>query len=231
MQQWYNAYYARPGVIGGGMEGEEVGGEGDDIDLPNLPDQPDNPDVDQDDLPMNAGAGGMMLAGPQLQARRDLVDYGYMLLMATVLVSIAYFTSSFGRIILFLAGVLFMFMNQAGWFSLQRRPRNAVPDAGVDLPDPLARHQARQNQQRRGDGEEQEGGRPLEMEERERDLERVAGAESPDGATEPLPTQRDSTPPEPPEPPRPGVLTVVFTFVTTLFTSLVPQQQPDIQFQ
>ena len=37
------------------MEGEEVGGEGDDIDLPNLPDQPDNPDVDQDDLPMNAG--------------------------------------------------------------------------------------------------------------------------------------------------------------------------------
>ena len=51
-----------------------------------------------------------MLAGPQLQARRDLVDYGYMLLMATVLISIAYFTSSFGRIILFLAGVLFMFM-------------------------------------------------------------------------------------------------------------------------
>ena len=55
-------------------------------------------------------AGGLMLGGPQLQARRDLVDYGYMLLMATVLVSIAYFTSSFGRIILFLAGVTFMFM-------------------------------------------------------------------------------------------------------------------------
>ena len=51
-----------------------------------------------------------MLAGPQLQARRDLVDYSYMLLMATVLVSIAYFTSSFGRILLFLTGVLFMFL-------------------------------------------------------------------------------------------------------------------------
>ena len=51
-----------------------------------------------------------MLAGPQLQARRDLVDYGYMLLMATVLVSVAYLSSSFGRIFLFLAGVLFMFL-------------------------------------------------------------------------------------------------------------------------
>lgn len=51
-----------------------------------------------------------MLGGPQLQARRDIVDYGYMLLMATVLLSIAYFTSSFSRIILFLAGVMFMFL-------------------------------------------------------------------------------------------------------------------------
>lgn len=51
-----------------------------------------------------------MLAGPQLAAQRDLVDYGYMLLMATVLISVAYFTSSFGRILLFLGGVMFMFM-------------------------------------------------------------------------------------------------------------------------
>ena len=37
------------------MEGEGVGGEGEDIDLPNVPDQPDNPDIDQDDVPVNAG--------------------------------------------------------------------------------------------------------------------------------------------------------------------------------
>ena len=37
------------------MEGERVGGEGEDIDLPNVPDQPDNPDIDQDDVPVNAG--------------------------------------------------------------------------------------------------------------------------------------------------------------------------------
>jgi hypothetical protein len=129
LQQWYQAYYGRPGAVGGagGGAGGEVGGggEGEEIDLPNIPEQAENPDLEQDDLPMNAGAaGGMMLAGPQLPARRDLVDYSYMMLMATVLVSIAYFTSSFGRIILFLAGVLFMFLNQAGFFSLQRRPRN-----------------------------------------------------------------------------------------------------------
>ena len=49
-------------------------------------------------------------------------------------------------------------------------PYTAVPADGADLPDPLARHQARQNQQIRGDGEEREGEEPLEQEEREREV-------------------------------------------------------------
>ena len=51
-----------------------------------------------------------MMGAAQLQVRRDLVDYGYMLLMAVFLVSVAYITSSFGRLVLFLAGILFMLM-------------------------------------------------------------------------------------------------------------------------
>ena len=51
-----------------------------------------------------------MMGGPQLQARRDLVDYGYMFLMAMFLICVAYITSSFGRLVLFLAGILFMLM-------------------------------------------------------------------------------------------------------------------------
>lgn len=53
---WIIFFLCRHGVVGEGVEGDEVGGgDGEDIDLPNLPEQPDNPDVDQDDLPVNAG--------------------------------------------------------------------------------------------------------------------------------------------------------------------------------
>ena len=57
----------------------------------------------------------------------------------------------------------------------------------------------------------------------------VVDAGTPDGPTGP--PAADLAPSEVPPPPRPGVLTVLCTFITTLFTSLLPQQQPELQFQ
>ena len=50
-------------------------------------------------------------------------------------------------------------------------------------------------------------------------------------ALPPLQQQQQQPPPvEEPPPPRPGALRTILIFVTTFFTSLVPQQRPELQF-
>ena len=66
-------------------------------------------DVDlEDDMPVNA-AGGIM-AAPDFQHRRDVIDFLYMFMMATLLGTVAYMTGSLGRFLIFAAGVVFMLL-------------------------------------------------------------------------------------------------------------------------
>ena len=51
-----------------------------------------------------------MGGGVNLQRQRDLVDYVYMFMMAGFLASVAYFTASFGRLLIFVGGVIFMLL-------------------------------------------------------------------------------------------------------------------------
>ena len=89
----------------------ETSGEGDDLYDPQLledPDQIRNQD-NNEDVAMNAGALGLM-GGANFQHRRDMVDYLYMLMMAGFLALIAFITGSFGRLLIFFAGVIFMLL-------------------------------------------------------------------------------------------------------------------------
>ena len=99
--------------------GEAMTGEGgevvEDLDLNNLQDLvANNPDLDEQDVPMNAGGLGMMAGGGggagQFRRHRDIVDYLYMLTMMMFLALIAYVTGSFGRLMVFAGGVLFMML-------------------------------------------------------------------------------------------------------------------------
>ena len=92
------------------------GGEAvEDLDIQNLQELANNGDVDeQQDIPMNAGGLGMMAGGgggaAQLRRHRDLVDYLYMLTMVGFLALIAYVTGSFGRLMVFAGGIIFMML-------------------------------------------------------------------------------------------------------------------------
>lgn len=82
-----------------------------DLDLQNLQELANQADVDEQDIPMNAGGLGMMAGGgAQLRRHRDLVDYLYMLTMMGFLALIAYVTGSFGRLMVFAGGIIFMML-------------------------------------------------------------------------------------------------------------------------
>ena len=83
-----------------------------DLDLQHLQELANNADVDEQDVPMNAGGLGMMAGGgaAQLRRHRDLVDYLYMLTMMGFLALIAYVTGSFGRLMVFAGGIIFMML-------------------------------------------------------------------------------------------------------------------------
>ena len=69
----------------------------------NVPQQDQPPaaaDVQQDD--MGGVNGGLMMDN---RRERDLVDYGYMLMMLTFLIMIAYYTGSMHQFIIFFIGV------------------------------------------------------------------------------------------------------------------------------
>lgn len=109
--------FREPGAAGETMTGE--GGEiVEDLDLNNLQDLVENnPDMDEQDIPMNAGGLGMMAGGggggggaAQFRRHRDIVDYLYMLTMMMFLALIAYVTGSFGRLMVFAGGILFMML-------------------------------------------------------------------------------------------------------------------------
>ena len=91
---------------------DEGGEVVEDLGLQNVQVLANNPDVEDQGVPMNAGGVGMMAGGgaAQFRRRRDLVDYLYMLTMMGFLALIAYVTGSFGRLMVFAGGIIFMML-------------------------------------------------------------------------------------------------------------------------
>lgn len=130
------------------------------------------------------------------EQNRDWLDWFYWLSRAIVLFSIVYFYSSFSRFLVVVALGFTMYLYQIGW--LFPRERNPLPNPNPAAAEPLARLQANE-----GDA----------------DAQRIQ--EMMDGNID-RPIRRD----EPEETERFSGLRMFWVIVTSLFTSLIPEQVP-----
>ena len=93
-----------------GTQDAEVRDEPHPQDLP-VNDPNDQPEPEEpEDIPMAAGGMGMMAGGGAGMRQRDLLDYLYKFSMLLFLMLIAYMTGSIGRLLIFAAGIILVFL-------------------------------------------------------------------------------------------------------------------------
>ncbi|XP_028282231.1 homocysteine-responsive endoplasmic reticulum-resident ubiquitin-like domain member 2 protein [Parambassis ranga] len=160
--------------------------------------QPANP------IQMNA-QGGAVLNDDELN--RDWLDWLYTVSRASVLLSIVYFYSSFSRFVMVAGAMLLVYLHQAGWFPFRLEQQNLGGRERAEVPqEEVERHQDIQEMERLMDegmedddsGEEGGGGGGLE------DPAQAAAAALPE----------------------PSFLTTAWSFISTFFTSLIPEGRP-----
>ncbi|XP_037310695.2 homocysteine-responsive endoplasmic reticulum-resident ubiquitin-like domain member 2 protein isoform X2 [Pungitius pungitius] len=163
--------------------------------------QPANP------IQMNA-QGGAVLNDDELN--RDWLDWLYTVSRAGVLLSIVYFYSSFSRFVMVVGAMLLVYLHQAGWFPFRPEQQNFRGGGGGGA-------------ERAGPPQE-EAGRHQDIQEMERLMDE--GMEDDDdgnnnngeeGAGGPGDRAAAAVVPEP------GFLTTAWSFVSTFFTSIVPE--------
>ncbi|KAM3929008.1 homocysteine-responsive endoplasmic reticulum-resident ubiquitin-like domain member 2 protein isoform 2-T2 [Leptodactylus fuscus] len=129
---------------------------------------------------------------------RDWLDWMYTVSRAAILLSIVYFYSSFSRFVMVMGAMILVYMHQAGWFPFRQ-----------DDGQPQAREEA-------GDvNHDRENNNDLMEMERRMD----EGIQE-DGAEE----RGDEVPAVAP----PGLLASAWSFITTFFTSLIPEGPPQV---
>ncbi|KAM9353738.1 homocysteine-responsive endoplasmic reticulum-resident ubiquitin-like domain member 2 protein isoform 2-T2 [Symphorus nematophorus] len=159
--------------------------------------QPANPNIQ-----MNA-QGGAVLNDDELN--RDWLDWLYTVSRAGVLLSIVYFYSSFSRFIMVVGAMLLVYLHQAGWFPF--RPEQQNLRAG-DRP--------------RAPQEEAE--RHQDIQEMERLMDE--GIEDDDSGEEGGGGPDDQAAAAAAALPEPSFLTTAWSFISTFFTSLIPEGRP-----
>lgn len=158
--------------------------------------QPANPNIQ-----MNA-QGGAVLNDDELN--RDWLDWLYTVSRAGVLLSIVYFYSSFSRFVMVIGAMLLVYLHQAGWFPFRAEQQNLRGEDRARAPQEEAeRHQDIQEMERLmdegvedDDSGEEGGGGPPE------DQAQAAAL------------------------PESSFLTTVWSFISTFFTSLIPEGRP-----
>uniref|UniRef100_A0A3Q1GDG4 Homocysteine-responsive endoplasmic reticulum-resident ubiquitin-like domain member 2 protein n=1 Tax=Acanthochromis polyacanthus TaxID=80966 RepID=A0A3Q1GDG4_9TELE len=160
--------------------------------------QPANP------IQMNA-QGGAVLNDDELN--RDWLDWLYTVSRAGVLLSIVYFYSSFSRFVMVVGAMLLVYLHQAGWFPFRPEQQNFRGAERAGAPQEEAeRHQDMQEMERlmdegiEDDDSGEEGGGGLE------DQAQAAAAAA--------------------AVPEPSFLTTAWSFISTFFTSLIPEGRP-----
>lgn len=161
---------------------------------------------------MNAQGGPLLDEEEEEAAQRDWLDWVYTVSRATVLLGIVYFYSSFGRFLVVTGIALLMYLYQGGWLLGPRRQQQQ--ERGHD-----------RNRAREANNEQQPQAAPVAGP-REGPQQEGAGAAQLDGAGD---QDGDAAvaPPPPPEP-RVSPVAMVWTFVATFFTSLIPEQPPPV---
>ncbi|KAG7999301.1 Homocysteine-responsive endoplasmic reticulum-resident ubiquitin-like domain member 2 protein [Nibea albiflora] len=159
--------------------------------------QPANPNIQ-----MNA-QGGAVLNDDELN--HDWLDWLYTVSRAGVLLSIVYFYSSFSRFVMVVGAMLLVYLHQAGWFPFRLEQQNLRGGERARAPQEEAeRHQDIQEMERLmdegiedDDSGEEGGGGPD-------DQAQAAAAALPE----------------------PSFLTTAWSFISTFFTSLIPEGRP-----
>ncbi|KAM6910736.1 homocysteine-responsive endoplasmic reticulum-resident ubiquitin-like domain member 2 protein [Xenentodon cancila] len=161
---------------------------------------PENPPANP--IQMNA-QGGPVLNDDELN--RDWLDWLYTVSRAGVLLSIVYFYSSFSRFVMVVGAMLLVYLHQVGWFPFRPDQQNLQ---GVE----------------RADAPQEEAQRHQDMQEMERlmdeDLEDDDSGEEGGGGPEDQAHIAAAALPEP------SFLTTVWSFISTFFTSLIPEGRP-----
>ncbi|XP_028836576.1 homocysteine-responsive endoplasmic reticulum-resident ubiquitin-like domain member 2 protein [Denticeps clupeoides] len=140
--------------------------------------------------------GGAVVNEDELN--RDWLDWMYTVSRAAILLSIVYFYSSFGRFIMVIGAMLLVYLHQAGWFPF--RPDMQNPGAG--------------------DGQQGEAEPQNDLQEMERLMDDGIEEEEGDSSEEGQDDQNS------PGPPHPGFLSSAWSFISTFFTSLIPEGPP-----
>lgn len=130
------------------------------------------------------------------ELNRDWLDWLYTVSRAAILLSIVYFYSSFGRFVMVIGAMLLVYLHQAGWFPFR-----------AELQNPVAAEGPQDEAERNNDIQEMERIMDEGMEEED---DGESGEEGPEEAA----------------PPRPGFLVATWSFISTFFTSLVPEGPP-----
>ncbi|XP_069568069.1 homocysteine-responsive endoplasmic reticulum-resident ubiquitin-like domain member 2 protein isoform X2 [Brachyistius frenatus] len=152
-------------------------------------------------IQMNA-QGGAVLNDDELN--RDWLDWLYTVSRAGVLLSIVYFYSSFSRFVMVVGAMLLVYLHQVGWFPFRPEQQNVRGEEGGGAPQEEAeRHQDIHEMERLMD----EG-----MEDDDSGEEGGGGAEDQEAAAAVLP--------------EPNFFTTAWSFISTFFTSLIPEGRP-----
>ncbi|KAM5303443.1 homocysteine-responsive endoplasmic reticulum-resident ubiquitin-like domain member 2 protein isoform 2-T2 [Glossophaga mutica] len=150
--------------------------------------------------PMNENVQMNAQGGPVLNEEdfnRDWLDWMYTLSRAAILLSIVYFYSSFSRFVMVMGAMLLVYLHQAGWFPFRQE---------------IGQQQAPRNNAEVNDGQDANN---LELEEMERLMDDGLEDESGEDAAEDAGALH-----------RPGLMASAWSFVTTFFTSLIPEGPP-----
>ncbi|XP_074055356.1 homocysteine-responsive endoplasmic reticulum-resident ubiquitin-like domain member 2 protein [Macrotis lagotis] len=130
---------------------------------------------------------------------RDWLDWMYTFSRAAILLSIVYFYSSFSRFVMVMGAMLLVYLHQAGWLPFR-------PEGG--------QLQAPNNAEVNHDG--QNGNNP-DLEEMEHLMDDGLDDESEED------TGEDAS-----AGPQPGLMASAWSFITTFFTSLIPEGPPQV---
>ncbi|XP_056237578.1 homocysteine-responsive endoplasmic reticulum-resident ubiquitin-like domain member 2 protein [Seriola aureovittata] len=162
--------------------------------------QPANPNIQ-----MNA-QGGAVLNDDELN--RDWLDWLYTVSRAGVLLSIVYFYSSFSRFVMVVGAMLLVYLHQAGWFPFRPEQQNLRGERAGAPQEEAERHQDIQEMER------------LMDEGMEDDDSGEEGGGGPEDQAQAAAAAAAAALPEP------GFLTTAWSFISTFFTSLIPEGRP-----
>lgn len=156
----------------------------------------------QENRPVNPNVQMNAQGGPVVNEEdfnRDWLDWMYTFSRAAILLSIVYFYSSFSRFVMVMGAMLLVYLHQAGWFPFRQEG---------------GQQQAANNVEGHRDG--QNANNP-DLEEMERLMDDGIDEDSGEDVGEDANIEQ-----------QPGFMASAWSFITTFFTSLIPEGPPQV---